>query len=48
MYKYFTFEDLETNKKLFSDRLSNIQTDTSKTLKLIESSNKLNQSIVIF
>ena len=43
------FEDLETNKKLFSDRLSNIlKTDTSKTLKLIESSNKLNQSNKFF
>ena len=43
------FEDLETNKKLFSDQLSNIlKTDTSKTFKLIESSNKLNQSYKSF
>ena len=43
------FEDLETNKKLFSDSLSNIlKTNTSKTLKLIESSNKLNQSNKFF
>tara|TARA_B100000242_G_C42948320_1_gene439763 strand:+ start:8 stop:838 length:831 start_codon:yes stop_codon:yes gene_type:complete len=39
------FEDLDTNKKLFSTQLSNLlRIDNSKILRLIESSNKLNQS----